>query len=219
MRGSVRDALSVVVGLVGLVMLGIGLDRMLNTGSCASGGPYVSARPCPDDTVWWTVLLAGGMIIWMAGLVLSRQGLVQPGTGQLLWTAGFAGLGATALIKAGVQDSMPADARLGAYIVGALCIPMGLAVGIAGLVQLRRERRRARKAERPRAPDTPERRLQRLRSTGVLTRAEFERLRATIADPGTAERLAILQQLAEDNAAGRLAEAEYADRKRATLAP
>ncbi|HYH58845.1 MAG TPA: SHOCT domain-containing protein [Thermoleophilaceae bacterium] len=48
-----------------------GLYEVVQTGTCASGGPYVSARPCPDDT-WmhvmaivlspWLGIL--GMIVW-----------------------------------------------------------------------------------------------------------------------------------------------------------
>ena len=218
MRVSVRDALSVVVGLAGLVALGIGLDRMLNTGSCTSGGPYISTRTCPSDEIWWTLLLVLGLLAWLAGIFISRQGLVKPGTGQLLWTVGFAGLGTAVVIKAAVQDSMPADARLGAFIIGGVFIPMGLAAGIMGLVQLRRERPRDDTARRRPSSDTPERVLRRLRSTGVLSRAEFERLRDAIDEPGTLHRLAELQRLAGERAAGRLGEREFADGKRAALA-
>ncbi|GAA4264298.1 hypothetical protein [Dactylosporangium darangshiense] len=142
MRGSVRDALSVVVGLAGIVALWFGLDRMLDTGSCSSGGPYISTRTCPDDTIWWTLLLIGGLLAWVGGLAISRQGLAEPGTGQLLWAVGFAGLGIALLLKAAFQDSVPPDARLGAYIIGGVFIPMGLGVGVSGLVKFLRDPQR-----------------------------------------------------------------------------
>jgi hypothetical protein len=40
------------LGLGSLVAFGWGLYNLVQTGTCASGGPYVSANPCPDDTVW-----------------------------------------------------------------------------------------------------------------------------------------------------------------------
>ncbi|MGI5242019.1 hypothetical protein [Dactylosporangium sp. CA-139066] len=218
MRASVRDALSIVVGLVGLAALGIGLNQMLNTGSCVSGGPYVSARQCPSDEIYWTLLLIFGLLVWLAGIFLSRQGLVRPGTGQLLWTLGFAGLGTAVLIKALVQDDVPADARLGAYIIAGVFIPMGLAAGVAGLLQLRGERRAGVRPVRRAASDETWERLQRLRSAGTLTRDEFDRLREAIDEAATAERLDALQRLANDRAEGRLDEREFADRKRAALA-
>src|SRR5690242_12732060 len=105
MTPRVRDASSLAAGLAGLAMLGAGVDQLLNTGSCTSGGPYITTRTCPSGTVWWTLLLIGGMLLWVAGIALSRQGLTEPGTGQLLWAIGFTGLGVLALVKAAVQHS------------------------------------------------------------------------------------------------------------------
>lgn len=197
-----------VAGLAGLVMLAAGLNHMLNIGSCSSGGPYVSTRTCPSGTIWWTLLLLGGILLWVAGIVVSRHGLAQPGIGQLLWSLGFAGLGLLVLIKAAVQDSMAADIRSGAYIMSGVFIPMGLAFGVGALLRRRRTP----------GTGTPRAHLRRLRDTGVLTPAEYDRLRAAIAEPGTADRLAVLQRLTDDNASGLLTEREYADRKSAALA-
>src|SRR5688572_826889 len=43
-----RSVASLALGLAGIVIAGIGLDRLLETGSCASGGPYATLRDCPD---------------------------------------------------------------------------------------------------------------------------------------------------------------------------
>ncbi|WP_238010623.1 SHOCT domain-containing protein [Dactylosporangium sp. AC04546] len=211
MRLTPRNIGSLVLGLGGAAMLAVGLFYLLNTGSCASGGPYVTARSCPAGTGRLTFLLIAGTVVWLAGLVLSEEGLVKPGTGQAVWTLGFTGIGVTVLAKALLQDSMPPDSRLGAVIVGAVFIPMGLAVGVGGLLQLRRERTRQR--PRPTVPDTPERRLHRLRSTGALTRAEFVRLKH---DP-PADILALVQRLADQREAGELTDAEFETTKRQVL--
>ena len=63
--------LGVAVLLVSAAALVWGLYEVLQTGTCASGGPYVSARPCPDDT-WLhiTAVVAApwigvvGMVVW-----------------------------------------------------------------------------------------------------------------------------------------------------------
>jgi hypothetical protein len=40
------------IGLGSAAAFAWGLYNLVDTGTCASGGPYVSARECPDDTVW-----------------------------------------------------------------------------------------------------------------------------------------------------------------------
>jgi hypothetical protein len=44
--------LGLIIGLGCLFAFGWGLWNLLQTGTCSSGGPYVSARQCPDDTAW-----------------------------------------------------------------------------------------------------------------------------------------------------------------------
>ncbi|MET7403298.1 SHOCT domain-containing protein [Dactylosporangium sp. NPDC005572] len=211
MRLTLRNIGSLVLGLGGAVMMAVGLFYLLNTGSCASGGPYVTARQCPAGTGSLVFLLIGGTVVWLSGLVLSEEGLAKAGTGQAVWTLGFTGIGVTILAKALLQDSMPADSRLGALIMGAVFIPMGLVVGIGGLLQLRRDR--ARQGPGPTTPDTPERRLHRLRSTGALTRAEFVRLKP---DP-PADILSLVQQLADRREAGELTDDQFEAQKRQVL--
>ncbi len=135
--------------------------------------------------------------MWILGIIVSKQGLFAPGAGQVLWTAGFAGGGAALLVKVLTQPSMPPDARLGASIVAAVFIPMGLVVGVIGVVQLVRRRGGAARVTRTTGSDDPRRRggpagavrdprsrlkaLNDLRSTGALTREEFDALKADLA--------------------------------------
>ncbi|WP_433064051.1 hypothetical protein [Dactylosporangium sp. CS-033363] len=207
MTGRSRDALSIVLGAAGLLVLGFGLNQLANTGSCSSGGPYISTRSCPSGTWTMTYLLLAGTVAWVAGIAISRGGL-NKGTGLWLWTVGFTALGLGAIIKAATQDSVPSDGRLGILIMGAVFIPVGLGLVTGNWL----ERRRSTAGTSVRAS------LGRLRSAGVLTRDEFARLKGMLADPGTEQRVAVLQHLAEDNARGLLTEAEFADRKRSALA-
>jgi len=83
--------------------------------------------------------LAARSAEWVKAVENDR--ILPPRAGQVLWTVGFAGGGAAVLVKVLTQSSMPPDARLGASIVAAVFIPMGLSVGAVGLVQLVRSRR------------------------------------------------------------------------------
>ncbi|MEV0457312.1 SHOCT domain-containing protein [Catellatospora methionotrophica] len=224
MKSLVREGTSLVVGLVGIVLLGLGLNQVLDIGSCASGGPYVIARPCPEghDSLFWLSFV--GALMWIAAIIASKHNFVGPGAGQILWTVGFAGGGIALLLKVLNQESMPPDARLGASIVAAVNIPMGLVVGIIGIVQLVRQRRkgqpRRRDAPAPAAPDTWSRMktLNALRSTGALTRAEFDLLKADLTDPAPAiDRVALIRQLAGRRTAGEISTQEFEDGKREVI--
>jgi Short C-terminal domain len=235
MNTVVREIASLVVGLTGVVLMAVGLGRAIDIGTCASGGPYAITRPCPEgsDMVFW--MLLAGMIMWVAGMFVSLR-IFEPGAGQVLWVAGFAGGGGAVLVKVLTESSMPPDARLGASIVAAVFIPMGLVVGLVGVVQLVRKRRgveaarsrdqNARQDGSTSATDAWSRlkALNDLRSTGALTRAEFDALKADLAarEPDgpwelTMERIATIRQLAKQRTSGALSTAAFEARKRGVL--
>lgn len=240
MKNVVREIASLVMGLTGIVLLGIGMNRVLDIGSCASGGPYVIARPCPEGMTGIFWMTFAGALMWIVGIIVSKQNFMAPGAGQFLWTAGFAGGGIALLVKVLTQPSMPPDARLGASIVAATFIPMGLVVGVVGLVQLVRRRRGAGRSgsrgtkggartgdPRRDGDETGVGRdawarlkaLNDLRSTGVLTRAEFDVLKADLAGsdnlrkPAT-DRVVLIRQLADRRASGAMSTEEFEARKR-----
>ncbi|WP_433040346.1 hypothetical protein [Dactylosporangium sp. CS-033363] len=216
----VREIVCVVVGLTGIVLLALGIDHVLDIGSCASGGPYVSARPCPEGTDGWFWTMIAGAAGWVGGMIASRRAFFAPGAGQLLWTAGFAGGGAALLVKVLTEPSMPEDAKLGASIMAGVFLPMGLAVGIVGIVQLVRGRpgRPVKKTKTP-APVphddawTRMKALNDLRSTGALTRAEFTALRDAPAD-GRVDRI---RELHEQRERGGLSTSAFEAGKRRVL--
>lgn len=232
MKTVAREIASLLIGLIGIVLLGIGLNQVLDIGSCVSGGPYVVAHPCPEGSTALFWLSAAGAIMWAVGIVVSRQNFSAPGAGQVLWTVGFAGGGTAMLVKVLTQPSMPPDARLGASIVAAVFIPMGLAVGIVGVVQLVRQRgaggnrsRRKSSGARRGGPPGPGRdawtrrkALNDLRSTGALTREEFDVLKADLAGSEPAvDRVALIRQLAEQRASGALSTEEFEVGKRSVM--
>jgi hypothetical protein len=73
-------------------------------GSCAEGGPYVIAVPCPGQT---TLLTSVGILAYLLGTFLSMFG--QRGFGVPAWGYGWAGLfgfGAVAFFEAGIRDDV-----------------------------------------------------------------------------------------------------------------
>src|SRR3954470_17607380 len=77
-----RGALGVGLMLAGLVGFGLGLYHLVKTGTCASGGPYVSARPCPSDTGLWIGALLLGLCVFSGGgwlLVTRGRPATDPG--------------------------------------------------------------------------------------------------------------------------------------------
>ncbi|WP_433199963.1 SHOCT domain-containing protein [Dactylosporangium sp. CS-047395] len=216
-----RQVVSLVVGLAGIVLLGIGINTVLDIGSCSSGGPYVSVRPCPEGTgtVFWLMIL--GVFGWVAGMLLSPRQFFAPGAGQVLWTVAFAGGGVALLVKVLTQP-MPPDAKLGASIMAAVFVPMGLGVGIVGVVQLIR-RRPGKPSKKEPVSTVPVddawsrmKALNDLRSTGALTRAEFTALRDAPGD-SAAGRVALIRELQQRRERGALSTSEFESGKRRVL--
>lgn len=128
-----------------LTLLGIGvfvasvatfcleLTKQLEIGTCASGGPYVIARECPEGTGLDFLLLVGSMLglFVAAGLVLAaghRPGGRRSGSLILVhgWTAFFTISGGVILNFSLTADGLPPDGKLGGTIVGVTFLAMGL---------------------------------------------------------------------------------------------
>ena len=62
-----RGAVGLALMAVGLAAFAFGLWQLVKTGSCASGGPYVSARPCPAGTGLHIGALIAGVFVSLAG--------------------------------------------------------------------------------------------------------------------------------------------------------
>jgi Short C-terminal domain len=67
--------------LVGLIALGalalmcVELAKLMDVGTCASGGPYVSAHQCPDGTGSRILLLTLAILVYTVAILVSGQGM------------------------------------------------------------------------------------------------------------------------------------------------
>ena len=113
-------------------MMAVALWKLLHTGTCASGGPYVSARPCPQGTVTWVLLIPASMLLWFIGMAFLGRLLVP-------WAILFTGVGAT-FVAAGISGDLGPGGSSAAWSVGPLFVLMGAPVGIWALVTWLRER-------------------------------------------------------------------------------
>jgi hypothetical protein len=62
-----RGAVGLALMALGVAALAFGIYELVKTGTCASGGPYVSARPCPPGTGLDVAAVVGGVFAFLAG--------------------------------------------------------------------------------------------------------------------------------------------------------
>jgi Short C-terminal domain len=141
-----RAIVSLVIGLAGVALFTYELIHVFNIGTCASGGPFLSARPCPAGTGTVIVLLALGIILAVAGMLV---GMGQ--TGVFIWSALFVSAGGAMLVYSITGHGGAANST--GYVLGAVFIPMGaiplvwmLGSG-AGSLRQRRLRARSKQAD------------------------------------------------------------------------
>ena len=202
MKYVIRTFLAMTLFAFCWVVIGYGINQMLQIGTCASGGPYEVARECPDGTTGIFFSLFGGILLLFvaAGIYLTRgtpPGGPPPDNAGIIvwfWTGLFWALAAGCFLAVWGPDANPGPGgKEGGLIVGF----MGLIFGIGGLFTLKLGRGRKRKgggviaptvakvatAATPfAAPDPVDRidKLDRLRRDGTLTNDEFETLKAKI---------------------------------------
>lgn len=113
------------------------LTGLLDTGTCASGGPYEISRPCPEGTGTDTLLMMASVLgLFVAvGLLGLRGG--RPGGGggfsfgsMMLagWALFFTISGAVSLVHAQTSEVIGDDGKLGGTIVGATFLLLGVPV-------------------------------------------------------------------------------------------
>ena len=64
-----------VVAVGALALACVEIAHLMDTGTCASGGPYVSANPCPAGTGTRILLLTGAILVYVVALLFSGQGM------------------------------------------------------------------------------------------------------------------------------------------------
>jgi hypothetical protein len=170
-RYLVRTVLGFGLMVMCWVIFGYGIYQLLQIGTCASGGPYEVARPCPDGTGRLGMMIPAALLLMFiaAGLYATRgkpPGSDRPARSALVitffWTGIFWSMGAGALLGVwGPEANAGPDGKLGGLIVGFLFIPMG-AIGLFGLKEAGGKRKGKRQGERstgeisvPPAPSFP----------------------------------------------------------------
>jgi hypothetical protein len=128
-----------------------GLYELMNIGTCASGGPYVSARPCPEGTEAKALLLPGGLILGTVGIIVFAVRGRRPGASDDAWRASawlvgwaplFIGTGVVALVAGLGSDGPDAGtAKFVGIFLAAMFIPMGIVPVLGALALGRRSQR------------------------------------------------------------------------------
>jgi hypothetical protein len=123
--------------LASVAAFNYGILELLETGTCASGGPYVVARPCPEGTGTDFLILVGSIFGGLIGAAIYAIRGPRPGGpsdrvsqtargGLLMWTIFFTVTGGIVLYASLTQESYGDDAKLGGTIVGVTFLVMGL---------------------------------------------------------------------------------------------
>ena len=130
-----------VISFIGLALCGAsivaldwGIWHLMLTGTCASGGPYVSARPCPPGTGGQILAVIGGVFGGLIGAGIyaarGRSGERRDSRYPLplaMWTLLFCTIAGSGLY-ATLGPAAGKDAPKGtAIFLAALFFPMGLA--------------------------------------------------------------------------------------------
>ena len=140
----IANLLAGIVTLGALAAFELSLVHLLETGTCASGGPYVSARQCPSGTGTWIAGLTLSIFVGLiSSLVFVATARGKVGWGSILFGAFFTITAVVAGYAALFDDkavSAP-GAQLGGLIVAGVFLPMGLIPLILGIKALRVSRR------------------------------------------------------------------------------
>lgn len=217
-RRPVGRTLLVVLGwvlcLAALVIACTSLYDLTRTGTCASGGPYVSARPCPDGTGLKIMSIFGAAFLGMTGLAChaigsrGRRVSSRIGFGLIMWSLLFLSLAGTVAYAAFGPDAEPGNegAKIAAGVLLVTFVPMALipllGIGVWGWAS-RRERERDAADAVPLDP----------RAVALAQQAASRPVPAPAATPppatDTGDPVAQLERLARLKEAGAIDDAEY----------
>lgn len=150
MRYVIRTFIAMTLFAFCWVAVGYGINQMLQIGTCASGGPYVSARECPDGIEGLILAVVGGVFLLFVagGLYMARgrpPGSAEPNGGAVViwfWTGLFWAIAAGSFLAIWGPGATPGPGgKTGGLIVGF----MGVVMGAGGLLALDLPWRRGRR--------------------------------------------------------------------------
>ena len=186
-----------VIALGALALMCVELAKLMDIGTCASGGPYVSAKVCPEGTGTRVLLLTAAILVYVIALMASGQGLFFYG---LLFVA----LSAT-FIRGAITDD---DFAGVGYGVGGLFAVMGL---VPMVIAIRGWFSGDDDAARSRAAGIAS--FTQLAQQGVMAPAPMVFAGRVATPPRPIDNLARLQQLGDLHQRGVLTDAEFAAEK------
>ena len=182
-----------VIAVAALALACVELAKLMDTGTCASGGPYVSANPCPEGTGTQILLLMGAILVFVIAMLASGQGLFLFGLLFVALSAMF--------IRGAITDDNFAAAG---YIVGAIFAVMGV---VPMFMAIRGWFEDDNSAARSRASGLA------AFTQVAMAPAPVMAMATVPAQPRPADNLAKLQQLGDLHARGVLNNAEFASEK------
>jgi hypothetical protein len=137
---------------IGGLMLGAyAIHEIVQIGTCASGGPYVSRRPCPPGTEYKILAIFGALgLLFLGRIVWAFRGRGDDGFGSFrfgsaLWVVGWLTLDGTMLVAA-FGPAAPSGAS-GWQLAAIINAAVGIPIGLAPLVMLFTRRSKADAAE------------------------------------------------------------------------
>jgi hypothetical protein len=191
MRYAVRTLLGLGLFAFCWAVTAYAIFQLLQIGTCASGGPYVSARQCPPGIERVMLALAGGIVLYFVAAAIYATRGPAPGSNRppnqglvilFFWTGLFWSLAVGCFLAVWGPDANPGPGGdVGGLIVGF----MGLIMGAGGLLFVGLGRRRGGSPVVTVPSSVPglgrdvdrAATLDRLRSQGMLSEAEYEALR------------------------------------------
>jgi hypothetical protein len=206
--------LGVAAGAAAITILSLIMRSVTEIGgSCADGGPYVSAQPCPSGTGTALLLVFASVFVCIIGTLWAAPVLQAPMPLLLGWPALFLTLGWN-FLESGVDPPSGQGIDVGFVVCGVIFVLMGGLPLLLWASVGAREARRDRRAQERLLPIAlpPVHRPAATSARVPAPRPQPDDLRASaMSVAGRLERLAAL------HASGALTDEEYTRAKRATL--
>ena len=127
MRGVVRTVIGMAMIAAGVLLAAWALYELLRIGTCASGGPYVSARECPPGTGTKILSIFAAVFLMLIGAAVT-PGVAIAG---VTWGLGFT-LAGVGFFVAAFGPAAPPEADSSLQWVGGLVGGMFLLMGTPG---------------------------------------------------------------------------------------